>query len=405
MTVDLILHGVPNGQDIWGVNNDTHYFSTFYVQKDEKEFLSIETRKVSGKSYTFYNYLKYNGVIASDERAGAYIGITLRFDAYYKNVLNVYHLCEIVYNHLVDTILVKNGDNVKFKITKFDKADNELNEIKKKIVNLINLSASAKDFMPISDSFFKNDAKTAKAFLLDCTSDNVLQNLLKYGKVEVSKYYTSINEAKKLKAIEDHYNDIITLKDKNIQDVNKQNEDIKNEINKYHNELRALKGEIDKLNNSVTEKDEIINKNRDTINEVNSLKKRNQELDCDLKKKHQEIDRLKSELRHYKESKKISDLVKDIKDPLNTLAKAVESQTSHFPHNDNKISSDKDHKKYNYWMDSLIWQVAKIVLLVLIMCLSLYTACSKNQLQTPKENIEYVTETQCISNDTIPNQE
>ena len=44
MTVDLILHGVPNGQDIWGVSDDTHYISTFYVQKDEREYLSIEAR-------------------------------------------------------------------------------------------------------------------------------------------------------------------------------------------------------------------------------------------------------------------------------------------------------------------------------------------------------------------------
>ena len=30
MTVDFILHGVPNGQDFWGPNDDNHYFSTFY---------------------------------------------------------------------------------------------------------------------------------------------------------------------------------------------------------------------------------------------------------------------------------------------------------------------------------------------------------------------------------------
>ena len=111
MIIDLILHGVPNGQDVWGVNDDSHYFSTFYVQKDEKEILTIEIRNVSGKAYCYYNYLKYNGVTASDERAGAYLGITLRFDAYYKDVMNVYRLCEIVYNNLLDTILVKNGDN------------------------------------------------------------------------------------------------------------------------------------------------------------------------------------------------------------------------------------------------------------------------------------------------------
>ena len=60
--------------------------------KSEREYLSIEARKVSGKSYCYYNYLKYNNVTASDGRAGAYLGITLRFDAYYKDILNIYQI-------------------------------------------------------------------------------------------------------------------------------------------------------------------------------------------------------------------------------------------------------------------------------------------------------------------------
>ena len=99
---------------------------------------------------------KYNGVTASDERAGAYIGITLRFDAYYKDVLNIYQLFEIVYNNLLDTIFEKNGEAIKYKISKFEAADSNLNEIKKKVVNLIQLSATAKDFTALNDSFFNN---------------------------------------------------------------------------------------------------------------------------------------------------------------------------------------------------------------------------------------------------------
>ena len=212
MTVDLILHGVPNGHDIWGANDDSHYFSTFYVQKDEKEFLTIEARKVAGKTYCYYNYLRYNGVTASDGRAGAYIGITLRFDAYYKDIANAYHLCEIVFNNLLDTILVKNGENVKFKIAKFNDTGHELNEIKKKVINLINLSATGKDFSTISSSFFNNEGKTIKAFLLDCTQANVLDALLKYGKIEVSKYFPSVNEAKRLKDAEKRCNDVVAKK-------------------------------------------------------------------------------------------------------------------------------------------------------------------------------------------------
>ena len=179
MTVDLILHGVPNGQDIWGVSDDTHYISTFYVQKDEREYLSIEARKVAGKSYCYYNFLKYNGVTASDERAGAYIGITLRFDAYYKDVLNVYHLCEIVYNNLLDKILVKNGDNVKFKIAKFEDAEQELTEIKKKMFNLLDSFTDGRYLEISTFPYFTNACITFSGVQSSKNAFNVLASFLK----------------------------------------------------------------------------------------------------------------------------------------------------------------------------------------------------------------------------------
>lgn len=296
MTVDLILHGVPNGHDMWGVSDDTHYFSTFYVQKDEKESLSVETRKVSGKSYCYYNYIKYNGVTASDERAGSYIGVTLRFDAYYKDILNVYHLCEIVYNNLLDTILIKNGDNVKFKIAKFGEAENELVEIRKKIFNLINLSATAKDFTSINDSFFSNDSKTVKAFLLDCTPDNVMQAIVKYGKVEISKYYPSVNETKKLKGVEDRYIATIAQKDKDLQNANLQIEDLRLERNRLQNELEDKKSEIKELNRLVSEKEEAIKNNENALSEVDSYIQKCDESQIELDNARCENEKLRSHI-------------------------------------------------------------------------------------------------------------
>lgn len=423
MTVDLILHGVPNGQDLWGVNDDTHYFSTFYVQKDEKEILTIDTRKVSGKPYCYYNYLKYKGVTASDGRAGAYLGITLRFDAYYKDVLNVFHLCEIVYNNLLDTILVKNGDNIKFEVSKFEDADRELNEIKKRLFNLINLSATVKDFVPINDSFFNNDGKNIKAFLLDCTQENVMQALLKYGKVEVSKFYPSVNEAKKIKAIEDSYKKIVAQKDNDLQNADKQNETLKNEQDKLRNELKNKKDEIARLNILMSEKERIIKENEETVKNAetfkkenkelktclqekkqkinnlesqnkkneealknfNALKKSKEELESRLQKKNREIESLQSELNKSKDSSKFADLLKDIKEPLETMAVIAGRQFKMSPKVDssnNEQSFPVDSGKYNKisgennsLFSKSIWQIVKIVLLTLIFCLSLCCTC------------------------------
>lgn len=419
MIVDLILHGVPNGQDVWGANDDSHYFSTFYVQKDEKEILTIEIRNISGKSYCYYNYLKYNGVTASDERAGAYLGITLRFDAYYKDVMNVYRLCEIIYNNLLEAILVKNGDNVKFKISKFEDADHELIEIRKKIYSIINLSAAAKDFTPINDSFLKNDGKIIKAFLLDCTQDNVMQALIKYGKVAISKYYPSVNEIKKLKGVEERYNVIVEQKDKELQNANKLNEDLKKGQNALLDELENKKDEIFKLNNLVSEKEGIIKKSQEVVKENDGLKKKTQELKTHLQEKEQEINRLKTELQQYKDNRKLSDLVKDIKEPLNTLAAVAGRQLVRFPDSDttytnknksiNDVITEKTCKKnYHFWQTT-IWQIVKMILLVLILCSSfycLYKLCYplNNQEKKQAEHPVFIKETKsCAEIEIIEN--
>ncbi len=425
MTVDLILHGVPNGHDIWGVSDDSHYFSTFYVQKDEKEYLTIEARKVASKTYCYYNFLRYNGVTASDGRAGAYIGITLRFDAYYKDIANVYHLCEIVYNNLLDTILTKNGENVKFKIAKFEDADRELNEIKKKVINLIQLSATGKDFAAVNDSFFNNEGKTIKAFLLDCTQSNVQEALLKYGKVEVSKYFPSVNEAKKLKDAEKRCNDAvaqkdvelkdaekrcndtIAKKDSELKDVNKQKDNLKAERDRLQGDVKNRDNEINRLKGVVSEKENIIKKNEAAIKEVNALKSKEQELNKSLQSKNRKIEQLEAELLQYKDTRKFSDIVKEIKAPLNTLAAAAGRQLATFPESsdsrDCKDGASADtsiedcYKQNKGFWDTPIWQIAKVVLLVLILGVSVFCACSLCPSKNDKvENVDKVVKTAFI---------
>ena len=412
MTVDFILHGVPNGQDFWGANDDNHYFSTFYVQKSEREYLSIEARKVSGKSYCYYNYLKYNNVTASDGRAGAYLGITLRFDAYYKDILNIYQLFEIVYNNLLDTIFEKNGEAIKYKISKFEAADSNLNEIKKKVVNLIQLSATAKDFTALNDSFFNNEDKTLPAFLLDCTPDNVLQALKKYGKIDVSKYYPSNNEAKKMRNIEERFIATISQKDKDLEEKNQQISKIVDDCQNLKSNLSAEKEEVLRLGKVVSEKENTIKKNEASLKQVDELKSKIEKLtttlqtkENEIKQKEKEINQLKIERDSYKENRKLIDLVKEIKMPLITLANYAGRQSSssyNNPRNDSAESLTSDDKVYDknlhedlqFWEKS-VFQIAKFIVLCLILCVTLlcaYQLCFTSSSNEMPEVQHYIQE-------------
>lgn len=405
MTVDFILHGVPNGQDFWGVSDDNHYFSTFYVQKAEKEYLSIEARKVSGKSYCYYNYLKYNNVTGADSRAGAYLGITLRFDAYYKDILNIYQLFEIIFNNLLDNILIKNGENIKFKVAKFEAADSELNDIKKKVVNLIQLSATAKDFVALNDSFFKNEDKTISAFLLDCTPDNVLQALKKYGKVEVSKYCPSMNESKKMRGIEERFTSTITQKDKDLEEKNQQISKLNAECQGLKTDLSTEKEEVARLGKVVLEKDNTIKENEATLKQFNELKAQIEKLKDSLLAKEKENNQLKIEISRCKDNRKISDMIKELRMPLITLANYAGRQSCSFPNNsptdsyegvasDNKVYEKNLYEDLQFW-ERPIFQIAKIIVLFLILCVTsigTYQLCFASSKSESPEMSEYIKE-------------
>ena len=114
MEVELFVHGVPSGEGFWGKEEDRNYFGTFYDHSsDEVKFL-IQTRALKGKPYCYYNYLVYKtvgsqapNIVANDGRDGSYFGITLRLDAYCKDIVNMYRILDTVFNVYVMGNLLK----------------------------------------------------------------------------------------------------------------------------------------------------------------------------------------------------------------------------------------------------------------------------------------------------------
>lgn len=386
MTVDLILHGVPNGHDLWGVSNDSHYFSTFYIQKNEKEHMSIETRKVDDKSYCYYNYLKYNGVTANDNRAGSYLGITLRIDAYYKDVVNMYHICEVVYKSLFDILLVQNGAGIKFNVARFNDVDSKLKDLHKKVISLIQLTARSSDFVTIDGKFFQNNGQSPKAFLLDCTPDNVYQALLKYGKIEISKHYQSANEKAKMKSVEDQYSATVAQKDSDIQALHNENSGLKAEQNTLQSNLQSQKNENQQLRQEIQNKDSIIKQNEKVLMDADALRKQNNDLKNQLQARSVEIEKLKKQLSQQKDTQTVSDLIQQIKEPLTTLATVAGRQLTTFPadctfdyNKTNDFVSDRHQEtrkmgNVRNWNRKTVWTIIIVLLFTAVLSVSVYCA-------------------------------
>lgn len=336
MTVDLIIHGVPKGQDLWGKDDDNHYLSTFYTPKDSKEYLLVEIRKINGKPYTYYHYLKYNNVVASDGRRGSYLGITLRMDAYYKDILNIYHILEVVYNrYLTDVAFsLTEGEGITYKVSKFELIDEELKEIHSKVINMISLSAKSKDFENITDSFFHNDNEVRKIYLLDCTQERVLQAMKKFGRVEISKHYPSAAEQQRVKSVEDKCNNIVSQKEKELKNADTRINDLASRQQLLQTELTNKKSEIESLKGNIKEKENRLTELQNAEQQIEELKKKKHTLEKEAKEKENEIGLLKNEVNRLKKNGNIQEQLNQIKDPLWKLAEIAGRQSATFPDSD-----------------------------------------------------------------------
>ena len=176
MDLEIYIHGASKGHQIWPSEARDHYVNRFYIPaSDETKFL-VELRKGQDeKLFCYYSYLKYKNIVGGDGREGSYVGITIRLDYYYIDVVSVYNILDVIYKkHIVGTLLVQDKGFCKYLTTDFQIKDRELTEAKKSLTSLLQLSMVNTDFVNISSLQASNDGTLPEINLLDCTKEDIL---------------------------------------------------------------------------------------------------------------------------------------------------------------------------------------------------------------------------------------
>lgn len=258
MDVELFFHGVPNGEGFWGKEEDRNYFGTFYDHSsDEVKFL-IQTRALKGKPYCYYNYLVYKtvgaqtpNVVANDGRDGSYFGMTIRFDAYCKDIVNMYRILDTVFNvYVMGDLLKIEKTKLKYTTPDFTSVSNVLKDIEKATLQLIQNAFSGDSFARL-DGFAMNGGNCPTSNLYDCTAENVMQAVKQYSRVAISPYYPSGKEA----AIQQQWE--VRLKteiDTHTQEKNEINASLsstQNQVSRLQHEIERKSGEISQLNSMI----------------------------------------------------------------------------------------------------------------------------------------------------------
>ena len=212
-----------------------------------------------------------------------------------------------------------------------------------------------------------------------------------------------------MRSIEERYTSAMAQKDKDLSEQNLNISKLTDECQGLKKDLSSEKEEVVRLGNLVAEKETIIKKNEAFLKQVEELKLNTEKLKNSLDAKEKEIAQLKIEINRCKDNKKLSDMIKEIKMPLITLANYAGRQSCTSPDNsrpDSDEDSSSNHKVYekNLHEDLSLWekpiiQIIKLGILCLILCVSLFCAY---QLCFTKSNSEPYPKTEYIKEEVVP---
>lgn len=312
MLIELLLHGVPKGQDFWGVKDDLIYIQNFYTSRTDKTRFLIQVRDVNDKRFCYYSYLKYNNIVDSSGRPGGYFGMTIRLDMYCSDIVSLYNIMDAVYKrYFVGAYLVEEQQRTKYLISDFSSKEKENREIFDAIKQVMNRLLSSSDFVGLHDFVSSNGGSVMEVNTLDCTKDNVAAVVKKVGSIALSPYYPSI-------------------KDKNIQQ--KIDEQIAAVQKSKNDELKKVKAECnERIARTSVERDTF-------AKEIDELKELLQKKTTEYSSLIADNKRLQDEFAQQKKLSEASVLIDSLREPLIKLSHLVgadklpENRTIHTHH-------------------------------------------------------------------------
>ena len=272
MEVEVFLHGVPRGQDFFGLQDEQHQHEIFYTRSNESVKLVVEVKRKGATPYVYYNYLRYNGVLGAAGRPGSYVGITLRLDMLYPDIQHIFRMLDMAFNkYVVGTVVTKNGDTYQFTTPDFSSKTEDIERLQQGVVEMLQATCVESKFIKIDDSLVNPITTSPECHIDDATEGTTLATIKRYSRIVISPEIKS-QAQKEL--------------DKKLKDVDAA------------------------IVEAVAEKNQIIAEKTSTIATLN----------CTVTSRDSHISSLEKELKEYKSKSDMAVQVDELKEPINTLA-------------------------------------------------------------------------------------
>lgn len=282
--IRLYVHGVPDGQKMWGIGNiDANYIKAFYGrQSDVPVLMFVEVRQYGSMSYCYYTYMCADKVYDHVGRPGSYFALTLRINYFYADVQNIYNLLDAGYNKfIVGNVVQVNGGSTKYLVADFnennDKVNSIFNSLEAEIKNYLMQFSSDTDFISLNG--FKTNGQTGAAFnVYGCVIKAVTDYVKNNGSAVLSPLYPSIKEQQLINQV----NEAKIQVKKEGEVAGSTINSLRSDLNKANEEIKRLNGALGKLKTEAKNTEDYLKKYELVSNE--------------LAKKNKVLERIKGEL-------------------------------------------------------------------------------------------------------------
>lgn len=347
MNIDLILAGVPKGEDYYGPLEDRNYYATFYTgSKNEDSRFLVEVRQSGNKPYCYYNYIKFN-TVDSETRGGGFFCLAMRTDMYCKDVVRIYHFLDIIFNkYVLNSILLPASQGYRYQITKFDSKIQEIAQMQKVLIDLLQMSFSNSDICLIDSAFNLKKKPGLEVNFSDCTNDNLLAAIKKYASISLSTTALLNRERNAQQTYESRLSNSLAAKEQEVANLQNELSQKVTQCKKYQTEISDRDRQIQQLSNEIKAKD--------------------------------------AELKQISVRKDVSQIIDQIKDPIARLANYTGHSLQHS--RQDLYSTHEEEREEPSLLQDIVTMVLPVLNLIVLLGIGGYMYYANTHQPTPPDN-------------------
>jgi len=233
MKLSFFIHGVPNGNDIWGEGDGRSYVQNFYNGQTSPEQSKLCVEVLKNKNISYYTYLRERNIVSAEGRAGSYFGITIGFqNEFCSDFENLFKLLDLVYEKMIKSVLlVQVTDNEKFLISRFSEKEDVIKKVQETLFSQI-IKSFENDIVPLDSSFVGDSNGCIKSNILDVGSKFFMLQFKRTLKAKISSDYPT----------KDDLLNSLDVNNRKLQSTCGQQKEQINELLNQNAQLQPLKG-------------------------------------------------------------------------------------------------------------------------------------------------------------------